>query len=99
MSLAALRSHFSAPVLKRFILPAGSGASTLARAGSDLPPLAGKPSDHLCSMAELAFDAVRGEALAGCGEALGGADMKPLAVVHNRAHAACCLGAVEEPNQ
>ncbi len=48
---------------------------------------------------ELAFDAVRGEALAGRGEALGGADVVPLAIVHDRAQAARCFGAVEESDQ
>ena len=48
---------------------------------------------------ELALDAARGEALAGRGEALGGADMEPFAVVHDRAQAARHLGAVEEPDQ
>ncbi len=48
---------------------------------------------------ELALDAVRGETLAGRGEALGGADMEPFAVVHDRAQAARRLGAVEEPDQ
>ncbi len=48
---------------------------------------------------ELAFDAVRGEALTGRGEAFGSADMVPLAIVHDRAQAARGFGAVEEPNQ
>jgi hypothetical protein len=99
----------------KFILPAGIGASMTALAGStgkpapraarervngafvQYPP--GGPTDHLRSIAELAFDAVRGEALTGRGEAFGSADMVPLAIVHDRAQAARGFGAVEEPNQ
>src|SRR5215469_7810924 len=48
---------------------------------------------------ELALDAARGQALAGRGEAPGGADMVPLAVVHDRAQAAGRFGAVEQPDE